>query len=114
MFVLLNGELKLIMEVLVQVSHVCSHLMSTLRWNRLKGNFEFQMEFLVSKKQSDTRGQVLGVVVGKLCKGEQMLPVILLVVNEDLKVLLEDLAHPFHLPISLGMIHCGEISLDAK
>ena len=77
-FILLNGELKLITEVSVQVLHVCGHLMSTLRWNRLKGNFRFQMESLVSEKWSDTHGQVLGVVVGKFRKGEQMLPVILL------------------------------------
>ena len=57
---------------------------------------------------------MLDVVVGKFCKREQVLPVVLLVVDEDPKVLFKDLVHPFHLPISLGMIHCGEVSLDAK
>ena len=37
---------------------------------------------------------MLGVVVGELCEREQMLPVILLVVDEDPKALLKDLAHP--------------------
>ena len=57
---------------------------------------------------------MLGVVVGKFCKREQMLPVILLIVDEDPKVLLEDLVHLFCLPIIFGMICCGEVSLDAK
>ena len=72
------------------------------------------MESLVSEKQGDTHGRVLGVVLGKLCEGEQTLPVILLVVDEDLKVFLKDLVYPFCLPVSLRMICHGEVSLDAK
>ena len=43
-----------------------------------------------------------------------MLSVILLVVDEDPKVLLEDLVHPFRLPVSFRMVCRGEIGLDAK
>ena len=43
-----------------------------------------------------------------------MLPVILLVVDEDLKVLLKDLVHLFCLPVSFRMISCREVGLDAK
>ena len=57
---------------------------------------------------------MLGVVVGEFRKGEQMLPVILLIVDEDLKVLLEDLVYLFCLPISFRMICHGEVGLDAK
>ena len=113
-FVLLNGELKLITEILVQVLHVCGNLMSTLRQNRLKRNFELWMESLVSEKWSDTRGRMLGVVVGEFHKGGQMLPVILLIVDEDLKVLLKDLVYSFHLPIGFRTICHGEVGLDAK
>ena len=45
-FILLEGELKLITKVLMQVLHVCSHFMSTLQWNRFKGNLKFRMELL--------------------------------------------------------------------
>ena len=114
LLVVLNGELKLITEVLMQILHVCGHFSSTLRQNRLKRNFEFWMEPLVSKQWSDTCGRMLGVVVGELCKGKQMLPVILLVVDEDPKVLLEDLVHPFCLPVSFWMVCHGEVGLDAK
>ena len=98
----------------MQVLHVCSHFMSTLQRNRFKRNFEFRVESFVGTKQSDTCGRMLGVIVGELCEREQMLPVILLVVDEDPKVLLEELVHPFHLSVSFRMIHCGEVSLDAK
>ena len=57
---------------------------------------------------------MLGVVVGELCKGKQMLPVILLVVDEDPKVLVEDLVHPFRLPVGFRMVCCREVGLDAK
>ena len=113
-FILLEGELKLITKVLMQVLHVCSHFMSTLQWNRFKGNLKFWMEPFISEKWSDTCGQMLDVVVGKFCKREQVLPVVLLVVDEDPKVLFEDLVHPFHLPIGFRMIRCGEVSFDAK
>ena len=43
-----------------------------------------------------------------------MLPVILLVVDEDPQVLLEELVHLFCLPVSFRMICHGEVGLDAK
>src|SRR6266481_8690341 len=46
----LDGMLKLGLKVLVQLPEVCSHFMSMLRWNRLKGHFEFGVEALVVKK----------------------------------------------------------------
>ena len=70
-------------------------------------------ESLVGEKWNDTHGQMLGVVVGKFHKGEQMLPVILLIVDEDPKVLL-DLVYSFRLPIGFRMICHGEVGLDAK
>ena len=57
---------------------------------------------------------MLGVVVGKFHKGEQMLPVILLIVDEDLKVLLKDLVYLICLPIGFRMVCHGEVGLDAK
>ena len=49
LLVVLNGELKLITEVLMQILHVSGHFLSTLRQDRLKRNFEFRMESLVSE-----------------------------------------------------------------
>ena len=43
-----------------------------------------------------------------------MLPVILLVVDEDPEVLLEDLVHLFRLTVSFGVVSRGEVGLDAK
>ena len=43
-----------------------------------------------------------------------MLPVILLVVDEDPEVLLEDLVHPFRLTVGFGVVSRGEVGLDAK
>ena len=43
-----------------------------------------------------------------------MLPVILRIVDEEPKVLLEDLVYSFHLPIGFRMIFHGEVGLDAK
>ena len=65
------------------------------------------MESLVGEKGSDIRSQMLSVVVGKFRKREQMLPVILLVVDEDPVVLLEDLVHPFCLTVSFGVVSHG-------
>ena len=43
-----------------------------------------------------------------------MLPVILLVVDEDPKVLLKDLVHPFRLTVGFGVVSHGKVGLDAK
>ena len=57
---------------------------------------------------------MLSVVIGKFHKREQILPVILLVVDENPKVLLKDLVHPFRLPVGFRMVCCREVGLDAK
>ena len=44
------------------------------------------------------------VVVGKLCKWEEVVPVILSFPNEDAYVLLQFLVNPSGLPIGLQMI----------
>ena len=71
------------------------------------------MESLVSEKRSDTRGRMLSVVIGEFRKREQMLPVILLVVDEDPEVLLEDLVHPFCLTVGFRVVSCGKVSVAA-
>ena len=44
------------------------------------------------------------VVVGKLCKQEEVVPVVLSFPNEDMYVLLQFLVNPFGQPIGLRMI----------
>ena len=59
-----------------------------------------------------TNGRVNRVVVGKLSDGEPILPIILLVIDEDSEVLLNILVNLFGLAISLGVIGSGRVLLD--
>ena len=65
------------------------------------------METLVCKKRSNTGSRMLSIGVGKLCEGLKVLPVVLLVVDKDAKVLFKDLVDSFGLAIGLGMVGRG-------
>ena len=54
------------------------------------------------------------VVVGKLSKREEHIPVILSFPNKDTQVLLKLLVNAFSLPISLRVIGCGRCSFNPK
>ena len=84
----------------MQCFQICGNLVSSLQHNRVKGYFEFGVEALVGKEGGDHCHRVRSVVVGKLCKGNEVDPVVLLVVDVHPKVLLQDLIDPFCLPVS--------------
>ena len=54
------------------------------------------------------------IVVCKLSEGEEVDPVVLLIVDVHPKVLFQDLVDPFGLAVSLRVVGCREVGLDAK
>ena len=54
------------------------------------------------------------IVVGKFSKGDPFKPIILTLVDEELKVLLNLLNDLLSLTISLWVVGCGSGNLDAK
>ena len=63
----------------------------------------------VRKERRDTCGSVRCIVVGKFGEGKQLVPVVLLVVAIDLKVLLKGLVDMFGLTIAFRVISRGEM-----
>jgi hypothetical protein len=68
---------------------------------------------IVSIEGGDLRRGVFRVIVGELCKGEQIIPIVLLVITEDAEILLQDLVYSLCLSIRLRMIGCQE-SMEIK
>ena len=62
------------------------------------------MKAFVGKEGGKHGFRVQGIVVHKLGQGEEVDPVILLVVDAHTKVLFQDLVDTFCLPISLGVV----------
>ena len=54
------------------------------------------------------------VVVLELCIGQQFIPVILLLITEQVQVLLQLLVDSLSLPIRLGVVCSGGVQLHAK
>lgn len=54
------------------------------------------------------------VVVREFCKGQEIGPIVLLVVDVDAKVLFEDLVNAFGLSIGLRVVSCGEVRFDIE
>src|SRR5882672_3160679 len=102
--VLLEGVSDLVAEVLVEFLQVRSNSVSSIRHNSIKGNFEFRVKALVGKERGDHGGRMRGIVVCKLCKGQEVDPVVLLVVDVDPKILFQDLVDSFSLPVGLWVI----------
>jgi len=67
---------------------------------------------LISEEGSELGRRVLGVVVHEFSIGEEVAPVILLVVTIDSQVLLQGLVRPFCLPVGLGIISHRLIPVD--
>src|SRR5882672_10772868 len=112
--VLLEGASDLVTQVLVKFFQICSNRVSSIRHNRCKGNFEFGVEALVGEEGGDHSSRMRSIVVCKFGKGQEVDPVILLVVDVYLKVLFQDLVNSFSLPISLWVIGHREIGLDTE
>src|SRR5882672_9029936 len=96
----------LVAKVLVEFLQIRSNGVSSIRHNRCKGNLKFGMKALVGEEGGDHGGQVRGIVVCKLCKGQEVDPVVLLVVDVYPKILFQDLVDSFSLPVGLWVIGC--------
>ena len=62
------------------------------------------MESFVREEGCDLCGRMGSIIVCEFCKGQEVCPIILLVVDIDVKVLLQDLVYSLCLSISLGVV----------
>src|SRR5882672_11182016 len=104
----------LVAKVLVEFLQIRSNRVSSIRHNRIKGNFEFRVKALVGKEGGDHGGRMRSIVVCKFGKGQEVDPVILLVIDVNPKVLFQDLVDSFGLPIGLQVIGRRKVSLDTE
>ena len=72
------------------------------------------MVSFIGKKWGDSSGGIRGVIISKLSNGEQIRPIVLLVVAVYLEVLLQGLIHLFGLSVTFGMITGGEVELHVQ
>src|SRR5882672_9194386 len=112
--VLPEGVSDLIAEVLVEFLQIWSNRVSSIQHNRFKGNFEFGVKALVGKEGGDHGGQMRSIVVCEFGEGQEVDPVVLLVVDVYPKILFQDLVDSFSLPVGLWVVGCREIGLDTQ
>ena len=72
------------------------------------------MVSFIGKKQRDSSGGIRGIIISKFSEGEQIQPIVLLVVAVYLEVLLQSLFHSFCLSIAFGMITRGEVGFHVQ
>ena len=72
-------------------------------------NGQIGMVTLVSKKGRGTSSCTGSVVVSKFCQGKECIPIVLLIIAEDTKVLLERLISVFGLTITFRVISRSEV-----
>ena len=70
---------------------------------------EVRVIAFVGVEWGDLRHGARGVVVCELAEGEELVPVVLLVVTVDLDVLFQGLVSALGLPITLQMVTRGEV-----
>src|SRR5882672_11914581 len=104
----------LVAKVLVEFLQIRSNRVSSIRHNRIKGNFEFRVKALVGEEGGDHGSRMRSIVVYEFGKGQEVDPVILLVVDVYPKILFQDLVNSFGLPIGLWVVGSGEIGLDTE
>ena len=73
-----------------------------------------QMVTFVGKEWGDPCSGTWGIVVSKLRKREQGVPVILLIIAKYPQVLFQGLIGPFSLYVIFGMVSGGEVELHVK
>ena len=75
-----------------------------------RGQVTFQMNgevgiiAFIGKEQGNSCSSTWSVVVSKFCKWKEHIPVVLLVVAENLKILFQGLVSPFHLTITFQVV----------
>ena len=74
-------------------------------------NSDIGVVTFVGEKRGNSGRSHGSIVVSELTKREEARPVVLLVVTEDPKVLLEGLIEPFGLSVAFWVITRGEVNL---
>src|SRR5271170_755315 len=83
-----------------------------LRWGDRNGTA--WVVAVVGKEWGHLSRGILGIVVHKLGKGEELVPVILLVIAVYPQILFQRLIYPFRLPIGLGVVCRRPVTLDIE
>jgi hypothetical protein len=104
----------LISKVLVKVLEIYRLAVSIFGSNRSEGYFKLRVEPLVGEEGSDLCSRMGSVVVSKFGEGEQVDPVVLLIIDVYSEILFQYLVDPFGLTIGLGVIGCGEVAFDPE
>jgi hypothetical protein len=68
----------------------------------------------IEEKRNLSRSRVNVIVVLKLCKGKELVPIILPLIDKDTEILLELLINPFRLSVALRMICRGSRQFDSE
>ena len=72
------------------------------------------MVSFIGEKWRDSSGGIRSIIISKFCDGEQIRPIVLLVVAVYLEVLLQGLIHSFGLSITFRMITGGEVEFHVQ
>ena len=73
-----------------------------------------RMVSFIGKKWRDSSGGIRGIIISKFGDGEQIQPIVLLVVAVHSEVLLQGLIHLFSLTVTFGVITGGEVELHVQ
>ena len=72
------------------------------------------MVSFVGKKWGDSHGGIRGVIISKLGDGEQIRPIVLLVVAVYSEVLFQSLIHSFGLSVAFGVTTGGKVEFHVQ
>jgi hypothetical protein len=75
---------------------------------------EVRMVALVGEERGDASSFIRGIIVGKLCKWEELSPIILLIITINAQVLLQRLVHSLSLSTPFGVIAGSEVEADVE
>ena len=63
----------------------------------------------IGKEQGGTSSSIGGIIVREFCKGQEVGPVVLLIISVDSEILFQGLIGAFGLPIAFQVISGGEV-----
>ena len=75
---------------------------------------EVQVVSFVHEERRDSCSSAGGVIVRELCQGQEIGPVVLLVIAVNPKVLLQGLVGPFCLTVAFGVVTQCEVELHVE
>ena len=73
-----------------------------------------QVVSFVCEERRDSCSSAWGIIVRELCQGQEISPVVLLVIAVNLKVLLQGLVGPFCLSVAFGVVTRCEVELHVE